>query len=151
VPYFLDGNNLIGRERKTGRPTDDDADALVREVADRLRGARARAVIFFDGPSGRRPATLGSLSVRYPSSGSADSEILATLARSGSPAEVVVVTADRELARRARDNGARWMAPEDFWKRFGANRREGTAGREDSRVDVEEWMRYFGVRDEEEK
>lgn len=151
MPYFLDGNNLIGRARKTARPTDDDTDALVREVADRLRGARARAVIFFDGPPGRRHATLGSLSVRYPSSGSADSEILATLARSGSPAEVVVVTADRELARRARDTGARWMAPEDFWKRFGANRRDVSAEKEESRVDVAEWMRYFGVRDGDEK
>jgi hypothetical protein len=153
VPYFLDANNLIGRARHTSRPTEEDAAALVREVADRLRNNRARAVLFFDGPTGRRGSSLGSLSVRYPASGSADAAILSEIGRSRAPSEIVVVTADRELARRSRDAGARSLAPDEFWSRFagrgGRAGDSGKAGEPESRVDVEDWMRYFGLPESE--
>jgi hypothetical protein len=153
VPYFLDGNNLIGRARRTSRPTEEDARALIGEVADRLRRNRARAVLFFDGPPGRRAASLGSLSVRYPESGTADAAILAEIARSRTPSEIVVVTADRDLARRSRDAGAKWAAPEEFWARFAppggrGGAREKADGTE-PRVDVEDWLRWFGLPESE--
>jgi len=141
VPYFLDGNNLIGRARATARPTDEDARALVTEIASRLRRTRATAVLFFDGPAGGRPLSLGSLTVRYPSAGSADDAIVAEITRRRTPREIVVVTGDRQLARRCRDAGARCLAPDEFWDRFGASPGPGDA--ETPRVDVEEWMRYF--------
>lgn len=147
MPYFLDANNLIGRARRTSRPTDEDARALIAEVADRLRRSRARAVLFFDGPAGKRASSLGNLSVRYPAGGSADAALLAEIGRSRAPSEIVVVTADRELARQARDAGAKWAAPDEFWDRFAARGGRGGApeesGKPESRVDVEDWMRYF--------
>ena len=149
MPYFLDANNLIGRARGTSRPTEEDADALIAEVAGRLRQNRARAVLFFDGPAGRRAVSLGNLSVRYPLSGSADAAILGEISRNRAPAEIVVVTADRELGRRSRDAGAKWVAPEEFWSRFGARGDRGGAPEKgsgaESRVDVEDWLRYFGL------
>lgn len=140
MPYVLDANNLIGHERGPGRPSEEDREALVKEVADRLRRTRARAAIYFDGPA-RRETSLGSLAVRS-SGGSADEAILREVQRAAAPGEIVVVTADRALARRARDAGARTLGPDAFWKGFGAS--AGSAPREDpGRVDVEEWARYF--------
>ena len=57
MPYFLDGNNLIGRARRTSRPTEEDRAALVAEIVERLRRSKASAVLFFDG-AGVRNSTL---------------------------------------------------------------------------------------------
>src|SRR6476659_2980309 len=117
MPYFLDGNNLIGRQRRTSRPAEEDRDALVAEISSRLRGHRASVRLFFDGPS-RRGTTLGSLTVRD-AGGSADEAILRDIRAARDAGEIVVVTADRELAGRARASGAKTLAPEEFWARFG--------------------------------
>jgi len=143
VPYFLDGNNLIGRVRRTARPSPEDRAALVAEIAGRLRQTRAKATIFFDGPAGERASSLGSLSVRVPSGGSADDAIVREIERAAAPGEAVVVTADRGLASRCRDAGAKVCSPDDFFARFGAAQ-AAPAGREAAgKVDVEDWMRYF--------
>ncbi|HTD52638.1 MAG TPA: NYN domain-containing protein [Thermoanaerobaculia bacterium] len=138
MPYFLDGNNLIGRARRTSMPTEADRAALVTEVAERLRRSRASAVLFFDG-AGERSSTLGSLSIRA-AGGSADEAILREIARSRAPAEIVVVTADRDLSRRARDLGAKASSPEDFWRRVGTG---GGQAQKETTIDVEDWMKYF--------
>jgi hypothetical protein len=141
LPYLLDGNNLIGLVRRTDRPSDEDRQALVAELAGRLRATRARAVLFFDGPAGERGSSLGSLSVR-PATGSADDAILAEIRKAASPAECIVVTADRGLAGRARDLGAKICAPSEFFARFGSG--AGKSEQASERVDVEDWLRWFG-------
>jgi rRNA-processing protein FCF1 len=139
MPYFLDGNNLIGLARGSARPSEEDRSALVAEVADRLRRTKARVVLFFDG--GGRSAAFGALSVRS-AEGSADDAIVAEIARARAPGEIIVVTADRELSARARNVGAKTLSPPEFWSRVGTS--TGSGEREEKRpVDVEEWMRYF--------
>jgi len=143
VPYLLDGNNLIGTVRHTARPGPDDRHALVAEIADRLRRTRARATIFFDGPRGDRMTSLGPLAVRVAAGESADDAIVRAVAGSKTPAESLVVTADRGLAARVRDAGGKVVPPEAFFSRFGeGGAAPAPAGREPS-VDVEEWSRYF--------
>jgi hypothetical protein len=56
---------------------------------------------------------------------------------------MVVVTADRELGRRVRDAGGTVCGPEEFFRKFGAGERE-VPSRDAGRVDVEEWMEWFG-------
>lgn len=145
MPYLLDGNNLIGLVRRTPRPSEEDRAALVAEIAGRLRRTRARATLFFDGPAGDRGAVLGGLTVRTPSAGSADEAILREVAASRSAAECVVVTADRQLSRRARELGARVSSPQDFFARFGASAPAQAAPAEppSTAAEVEEWIRYF--------
>lgn len=141
MPYFLDGNNLIGHARGASRPSEEDRRALIAEVADRLRQTRAKALLFFDGP-GEKRTSLGSLSIRECGAGGADAAILREIGRSAAPQEIIVVTADRDLARRARDSRAKALSPGDFWSRFGASK--SPAPREQGgKVDVEEWTRYF--------
>ncbi len=143
MPYLLDGNNLIGAIRRTARPSDAERAAFVAEIAERLRHTRARATIFFDGPAGERPTSLGSLSVRVPDRESADDAIVREIEESAAPGEMIVVTADRGLAGRVRSAGGKVLSPSEFFDRFGAR---ASAGRRDDAapVDVEEWLRYFG-------
>jgi YacP-like NYN domain len=144
MPYFLDGNNLIGLVRRTAQPSAQDRSALVAEIAGRLRQTRARATIFFDGPAGERMTSLGSLTVRVAAGGSADDAIVREVERAAAPGEAIIVTADRGLARRCRDAGAKVCSPDEFFSRFGANAEVPAAGREAvGKVDVDEWMRYF--------
>jgi predicted RNA-binding protein with PIN domain len=144
MPYLLDGNNLIGRARGTARPSESDRDALVAELSARLRATKARAILFFDGPAGGRGASLGSLSIRRPSGGSADEAIVAEVARSKAPGEAIVVTSDRELQRRVRDAGGKVCSPQDFFARFGTGGAADTRREPAGAVDVDDWTRYFG-------
>jgi hypothetical protein len=142
VPYLLDGNNLIGLARRTARPSEEDRAALIRELCDRLRRTKARAVLYFDGTAPGGGSELGDLRIRFSGSVSADDAIVREISRAPAPGEIVLVTADRGLARRARDAGARTLDPGAFWKRFGGGSTE--SAREDSPgVDVEDWLRYF--------
>lgn len=142
MPYLVDGNNLIGRERR-GNASEDDRNALVAEISDRLRRTRARVLVFFDGAG--ETVSLGSVSVRFAGAATADDAIVRELARSRTPREDVVVTADRGLARRSRDVGARVLTPDEFWSRFGsageAPKKPGSS--DEPRVDVDEWTRFF--------
>ena len=140
MPYFLDGNNLIGHARRTSRPSAEDRQALIAEVARRLRRTRARAVIFFDG-SANNSTWLGSLEIREVCGASADDAIVAGVARSQNAREILVVTADRELAQRVRDAGGKTLAPSQFWESFGT--KTPRPGEEAEKVDVEDWIRYF--------
>lgn len=136
MPYFLDGNNLIGRPG----PSPMDRDALMAEIAGRLRRTRATAVLFFDGGA-RRALTLGPLRVRDGFGDSADEDILDAIARVRSPREVTVVTSDQALARKVRDAGATVLPPGEFWKRFGTS--SAPPEKESGSIDVEDWIRYF--------
>jgi YacP-like NYN domain len=139
MPYYLDGNNLIGLARRTARPGEDDRAALLSELAARLRGNRSSLRVFFDGEG--RAASLGSLTVSG-TGGSADEAIVREIGKAADPRQITVVTGDRDLARRSRDLGAKTMTPADFWKTFAP---VGIAGptKPESRVDVDEWLDYF--------
>ena len=141
MPYFLDGNNLIGRARRTARPSEEDQTALISEVADRLRRTKARAVLFFDG-AGARSSSMGNLTIRPCPGGNADDAIVREIGRARAPQEIVVVTDDRELSRRSRDLGAKSLSSTEFWSRVGSSV-VPAAGEREQPVDVEEWTRYF--------
>lgn len=139
MPYFLDGNNLIGIARKTKRPGEDDRSALLSELAARLRSNRSSVRVFFDGEG--RAAAFGSLTVSG-TGGSADESILRELARVGDPRQVTVVTADRDLAQRVRHAGGKTMHPSDFWNTL-ARTPEAPDRQSAGKVDVDEWLDYF--------
>jgi rRNA-processing protein FCF1 len=143
VPYLLDGNNLIGSVRGRSRPTEEDRQALVSEIADRLRRSRASARLYFDGPVGNRTTSLGSLSVQSAAAGGADDAIVRDVARAADPSSMIVVTADRDLQRRVREAGGKTCGPSEFFGRFGqrpGKEREPASG---ERIDVDEWTRFF--------
>jgi len=140
MPYFIDGDNLIGHLRRE-RPETEDRAALVAELCDRLRQTRARVVLFFDGPPPDSRSALGGLSIRFSGTVSADDVIVREIDRAAAAGEIVLVTADRELGRRARDAGAKTCAPGAFWERFGRGRAPSSGAPRS--VDVQDWVRFF--------
>jgi len=152
MPYLLDGNNLIGSVRGVSRPSDSDRQALVAEIADRLRRTRAKATIVFDGPTAGG-AALGALTVRGAGPEGADAAIVRAVAGARSPGEMVVVTADRELGRRVHEAGGKVCAPSEFFRRFGAPGAVDPPkpGPGPGHVDVDEWMAWFGDEGNREK
>ena len=140
MPYLLDGDNLVGSARRR-HGSKEDRDALVAEISDRLRKTRANVVLFFDGDG--PPLSLGSLAVRYASPMSADDAIVREISRASRARETIVVTADRDLGRRARDAGATAISPDEFWKRFGSSGPADAGSPAERPVNVDDWLEWF--------
>ncbi len=107
---MIDGSNLGGATG--GRRGARDAVAVVQRLQPWARGRRERLVVVFDGaPDPAVAKRYGALEVAWSGAGrSADDEIVRRLeasARGSTAADWVVVTNDRELARRCREAGAR--------------------------------------------
>ena len=146
VPYWFDGNNLIGqpaavsaRERSTRR-------AFLAALSEYARARRTNVSVYFDGDDRDRSSSPARVAVRYCAPISADEAILRDLRARRSPAEVIVVTNDRELGARCRVEGASSMAWEEFSARL-ANALRRPAGVEvtEEEVRLEDWARYFGL------
>src|SRR5262245_4949443 len=103
MPYIVDGSNLTGaaRDRRLGLPRDEHE--LVRRLAAFAAARRAYVRVIFDGPAeGRGPAgharRAGRVSVQYSGAGRiADDVIVQLVSADRAPADVTVVTSDREL------------------------------------------------------
>lgn len=102
---------------------------------------RSSVTVFYDGPPGRT-RSLGSLTIRQPG-GSADDAMLREIEKARDPGQITVVTADRGLARRSQDAGAKSLTPADFWDRFGKGSRVRGTASTDPKVNVDEWLDYF--------
>ncbi len=146
MPYWFDGNNLIGRSASAAK-----ADPRVRKeflstLSACQKAGGGRFLVYFDGddPGGLR--TPPGISIRYSAPLSTDETILRRLREIGSPQEVIVVTNDRDLTTRCRLAGARVMNWLQFAARMDARlRRHDAQGAADEKIDVDEWLRYFGV------
>jgi predicted RNA-binding protein with PIN domain len=145
MPYWFDGNNLVGQSAarlRSDRQTRQEFLAMLSS----LHVARGGAFeVFFDGDDSDRARPPRGVRVRYSAPLSTDDAILQRLEAACNPSEVIVVTNDRSLARRCRDAGARTADWSQFTSRIKYQRRplEG-----DQTVDLEEWARYFGIEDD---
>jgi hypothetical protein len=117
--WLVDGFNLLhaavlrGRDRREWwrRPSRE----RVVELAGRFDEPRAEVVVVFDGERPPEEATPPEdARPRVVFAGSADAWILDAVRRARDPSRVVVVTADRPLADRARHRGAAVMGPREF-------------------------------------
>jgi len=105
MPILLDGNNLLYRLPAGQRSRTD----VRRLVLDLVRHESTRVLVVFDGPppdGSPERESLGRASVLYSGSRSADDVIIGRLDQARRPREWVVVTDDRALGRRAREQGA---------------------------------------------
>ncbi len=117
--WLVDGYNVIhaavlgGKDRSqwwTG--------SRRRELLERASGfdVDAEVWIVFDGPDDSG-ATAGSSGPHCVFADSADDWLVDRVRRAEDPAEIAVVTADRQVAGRARGRGARVVSPKDFLAR----------------------------------
>ena len=168
MPYWFDGNNLIGQSAAAARADRRTRAAFLSTLSDRRSAGGGRFLVWFDGddPADMRPPP--GVAVRYSAPESTDAAICRRLREIERPGEVIVVTNDRELSSRCRDAGASvWD-----WIRFtskmqarsaastytarqipgNSRRRPGkplkplrTAGEDIDAVDVDDWISYFGM------
>jgi hypothetical protein len=142
MPILLDGNNLLNRLPKASRTRAD----VRRLVLDSTRHEKTTVVVVFDGPPPRDALpeeSLGKVTVLYSAPKSADDVIISRLPAGPSARNWVVITDDRELARKARDRGAP-VRPIGEWqsKRPQRSRRQRAESKLSSH-EVEAWERFF--------
>jgi predicted RNA-binding protein with PIN domain len=152
MPYLIDGNNLLGSWGGPRQGDDRRADVL-RRVATfcRLRGVKATLV--FDGHPLRGDMAqqqIGDVTVRVPPPGQdADSLIRELLDRAPRPAEMVVVSSDKELFSYARTVGASTLRAHEWnaLERQLLSQRERDEGQEkpEREDDLGGWLKKFGV------
>ena len=122
--WLVDGFNLLHAVVLQGRDRKDwwraEARLRVVDLVRRLDAPGAEVVVVFDGrrpPDEPEPEGPGPQVVF---AASADDWLLRAVRQAPDPSRVTVVTADRQLADRARHRGARVLGPRAFRERCGA-------------------------------
>lgn len=144
MPYWLDGNNLIGRSVERARTEPGSRREFLSFLGTCSSTRGGRFVVFFDGDDPDRIVPPSGVRIRFSAPLSTDDAIVNELAGCRTPSEVIVVTNDRSLAARCRDCGAKTMGWQEFMAKVNAGSRPRRENRSrDASVNVDEWIRYF--------
>lgn len=147
MPILVDGSNLLhrlvgGRSRASVRKL----------VLDATRHERISVVVVFDGPPPVGLAdheSLGQVTVVYSGPVSADDLIISRIPGGRAASQWTVVTDDRGLADRARQQGASTRTLKEWTAR---PRRTSTRPRTEPKLssrELSEWEDFFGLRGED--
>ena len=146
MPYWFDGNNLIGQSAAAARQ-----DRATRKSFLELLGTHAlarggRFVVFFDGDDHDRSMPPRGVRVRYSAPLSADDAILRDIHGAAARSEIILVTNDHQLASSCRSSGVKTMDWRQFSARMAAspNKPARTPPTEE-KIDIEDWSNYFGL------
>lgn len=134
MAWLVDGANLGGR---IGGAAGARASAeIVRLLLVWARERRESVTVVFDGPARPEVAeAYGALRVLWSEARSGD-DVIVDRVRAGTGGRWTVVTADQELARRCREQGARVEPVDRFLDRIGSPRRKSpTPGQAEQEVD----------------
>ena len=146
MPYWFDGNNLIGKSVEAVKADPRISQAFISALSAYRKSGGGKFLVYFDGDDRNRIKTPPGVSVRYSAPVSADEAIVSRLREIKRPEEVIVVTNDRALQNRCRNAGAKAMDWRQFTEKMRSraiSRRRGQDLHE--KVDVDDWMRYFGL------
>lgn len=156
MKYLIDGHNLIARLPNVSLADPHDEVKLIRLLARwRWRHNNPPVTVVFDhGDSAvhgkRRRKQLG-ITVRYaPYSSDADAVLIRLVERSQQPAQLTVVSSDREIRSAARQKGVHVFPVEEFAGQLTAPvvPEEETMGDEPlSPEEVQAWLKIFQDRD----
>jgi predicted RNA-binding protein with PIN domain len=146
MPYWFDGNNLIGQSAAAARADSRARQAFLSALTSYHRSGGGKFLVYFDGDDPDRSASPPGVSVRYSAPLSTDEAILQRLRETRNASEIIVVTNDRELMLRCRTEGAAVLT----WREFTAKMQSRRISRPNhtdpqEHVDVDEWIRYFGL------
>ncbi len=145
MPYWFDGNNLIGQSAAIARVHPETSSAFLKSLSNYRRSKGANFLVYFDGDDpGRFPLPHG-IAVRFCAPFSADETILRRLKEIRFPSEVIVVTNDRELRRRCLEAGAAVLNWQQFVSKMKSRPdRCNSVNKPEGKIDIEDWLRYFG-------
>jgi len=147
MPYWFDGNNLIGQSAATAKADPKTRQAFLSALSAYRRSGGGKFLVYFDGDDPHRFSTPTGIKVRYSAPESTDAVLLRRLREIRQPSEIIVVTNDLELTSRCRNAGASAMNWRQFTSKMQSRQNSKSKKERDPQepVDVEEWMRYFGL------
>jgi predicted RNA-binding protein with PIN domain len=145
MPYWFDGNNLIGESAAASKARPQNRRAFLSTLGAFHKSGGGRFLVYFDGddPGGAIPPA--GVRTRYSAPASADEAIIRRLHEIGRPGEVIVVSNDHELQARCRNAGAAVMNWGQFESRMRSRRPKPSPDQDSRHVDVDEWVDYFGL------
>jgi hypothetical protein len=146
MPYWFDGNNLIGRSAAAAKSDSGTRRAFLSRLSSLHRSGGGRFLVYFDGDDPDRAAMPPGITVRYSAPYSADEAMSRRLREIQHPAEIIIITNDRQLMTQCRNEGAKTMT----WQEFTEKMQSRSAGRPkknapEKPVDLEEWIDFFGL------
>jgi len=148
MPVIIDGNNLL----HSLPSQEQNRDGVRRRALDTVRHGGMSLTVVFDGPppvGSPDPEHLGRLTIRYSGASSADDLILRLLPRSGRASEWVVVTDDRALRDRVREQGAQVRSLSQWRARKSKKSRRPSRESKLSSHEIEDWEAYFTSREDD--
>jgi len=146
MPYWFDGNNLIGQSAASAQANSKVRRAFLSSLSSYRKSGGGRFLVYFDGDDPDRRSAPTGVAIRYSAPLSADEAIIRRLREIQRPSEVIVVTNDRELMNRCRNAGAMTMDWHKFISTMQSRPLSPQAGNDlQEPVDVEDWMQYFGI------
>ena len=146
MPYWFDGNNLIGLSAEDARRDPKTRRAFLGLLSNYAIAGGGRFTVFFDGDDTGAGLPPRGVRVRYSAPYSTDDAIFRQAEGARSPSEIIVVTNDHGLAARCRHAGVKTMDWRQFLAKMAtrSRTRSGSAPK-DEKVNLEDWSRYFGL------
>jgi predicted RNA-binding protein with PIN domain len=147
MPYWFDGNNLIGLSAAAAKSDRQTRRAFLYTLSSYHKSGGGKFLVYFDGDDPSGASAPPGVAVRYSAPESTDAAILRHLKEIQHPSEVIVVTNDRELMARCRNAGATALD----WRQFNSKMQSRpilqSRKKNDmqERVDVDDWLHYFGL------
>jgi predicted RNA-binding protein with PIN domain len=146
MPYWFDGNNLIGQSSARSRSRPHLREEFLSTLRAYYKAGGSRVLVYLDGDDTTKTMPPAGIRVRYSAPLSADEAIVRRLREISRPGEVIVVTNDQELQSRCRNAGAKVMNWRHFSSRMQIRKMRRPSGKDSQQpVDVEDWMEYFGL------
>jgi predicted RNA-binding protein with PIN domain len=146
MPYWFDGNNLIGQPASTARSDSKVRQAFLSSLSSYQRSGGGRFLVYFDGDDPGRGTAPPGVSIRYSAPASTDEAILHRLKEIQHPSEVIVITNDRALRLQCRNSGASALTWQEFCSKMQSRSlRKPAKHAHEKAVDVDDWIRYFGL------
>ncbi len=161
MPILIDGHNLIGQLPGMSLADPDDEAQLVlllRRYAARRRGRKL--IVVFDGGVYGHPENLTGYGVEARFAygpENADAELIRRIRAIKRRDEWLVVSSDRAVAGEAQARGIPVLSAQEFARRLTAmgtpraSLREKHNDRPLSKAEIDEWMRLFGVEEDDDE
>ncbi len=149
--YIIDGNNLIGKNKKLSSLQKKDKQAsreqLVYLLQNYFASKKVKISLHFDGHENTK-LNLSKGKILYSEAKTADEKIKEQVGKSKSKKQLIVVTSDHNIQNYAKVCGCKIITAEDFYKEYSArNIQDEEALRIKEMNNVEEFKKLFDVKD----
>lgn len=154
LTYLIDGNNVLRANpewEKVFKENPENAkDYFVQKVVDYFKDKKNQATIFFDGFNFFHSFSKVSnnVSIKHAKNKTADETILITIEKSKNPKNLVIVTNDIPLSKKAKLYQCRLISSSEFINML-TSTNTGSKDKPDelSKSDIDYWLRIFREND----